>query len=106
MTTATDPPLYKRHGYSIEIISHAVWLYCRFTLSYWGVEELLAAHGIKSATKLFVSGVLSSGQLYAHQLRRRRPQTGDKWHLAGIRQSVVQILNGNTPIMDLGKVPL
>jgi hypothetical protein len=34
--------LYKRHRFPGEIISHAVWLYCRFLLSYRDVEELLA----------------------------------------------------------------
>src|SRR5918992_1167941 len=33
-------PLYKRHRFPGEIISHAVWLYYRFLLSYRDVEEL------------------------------------------------------------------
>ena len=32
--------------YPAEIISHAVWMYFRFTLSYRDVEELLSARGI------------------------------------------------------------
>ena len=39
-------PLYKRHRFPGEIISHAVWLYYRFLLSYRDVEELLAERGI------------------------------------------------------------
>ncbi len=38
--------LYKRHRFPGEIISHAVWLYSRFLLSYRDVEELLAERGI------------------------------------------------------------
>jgi hypothetical protein len=37
--------LYKRHRFPGEIISHAVWLYYRFLLSYRDVEELLAERG-------------------------------------------------------------
>ena len=35
-------PSYKGYRFSHEIISHAVWLYYRFSLSYRDVEELLA----------------------------------------------------------------
>jgi transposase-like protein len=35
-------PLYKRYRFPGELISHAVWLYYRFLLSYRDVEELLA----------------------------------------------------------------
>ena len=38
--------LYKRHRFPGEIISHVVWLYYRFLLSYRDVEELLAERGI------------------------------------------------------------
>jgi hypothetical protein len=31
---------YKDHGFSAEIISHAIWLYHRFTLSFRDVEDL------------------------------------------------------------------
>jgi len=34
------------YRYPAEIISHAVWLYPCFTLSYRDAEELLAAHGL------------------------------------------------------------
>ncbi len=41
MNTSTNP--YTGHRYPTEIISHAVWLYFRFTLSFRDIEELLAA---------------------------------------------------------------
>jgi transposase-like protein len=37
---------YKNHRFPAEIISHAVWLYFRFCLSYRDVEELLFARGV------------------------------------------------------------
>ena len=37
---------YKNHRFPAEIISHGVWLYYRFSLSYRDVEELLFERGI------------------------------------------------------------
>jgi transposase-like protein len=42
----TNTPSYQRHRFPSEIISHAVWLYHRFCLSFREVEELLAERGI------------------------------------------------------------
>ena len=42
----TKKPSYHRHRFPSEIISHAVWLYHRFCLSFREVEELLAERGI------------------------------------------------------------
>jgi putative transposase len=42
-TIATD---YKGYRFPPEIISHAIWLYFRFSLSFRDVEELLAQRGI------------------------------------------------------------
>jgi len=38
-------PSYHRYGFPAEIISHAVWLYHRFCLSFRDVEDLLAERG-------------------------------------------------------------
>jgi putative transposase len=81
MLTSPDPTLYQRHCYPAEIISHTVWLYFRFTLRYRAVEELLAARGIVVSYETIRQWCLKFGQLYANQLRRRRAQTGDKWHI-------------------------
>ena len=46
MNTPASPNRYKHHGFLGEIISHGVWLYYRFCLSYRDVEELLFVRGI------------------------------------------------------------
>ena len=46
MTPPADPERYKNHRFPGEIISHGVWLYYRFTLSYRDVQELLFERGI------------------------------------------------------------
>jgi putative transposase len=76
---ATNP--YKRHRFPAEIISHGVWLYYRFCLSYRDVEELLFARGIIVSYEAIRKWCRKFGQHYANQLRHRRPQPGDKWHL-------------------------
>jgi putative transposase len=37
---------YKNYRFPSEIISHAVWLYFRFCLSFRDVEELLGERGV------------------------------------------------------------
>ena len=72
---------YKHHRFPAEIISHGVWLYFRFCLSYRDVEELLFARGVLVTYEAIRQWCRNSGQSYANQLRRRRPEPGDKWHL-------------------------
>jgi putative transposase len=42
----SEEPSYRGYRYSAEIISHAVWLYFRFSLSLRDIEELLAERGV------------------------------------------------------------
>ena len=42
----TRGPSYRRHRFPPEIISHAVWLYYRFCLSFRDVVDLLAERGV------------------------------------------------------------
>ena len=57
--------IYAGYRYPAQIISHAVWLYHRFTLSFRDIEELLAARGVVVSLKRFVSGVESMVQFTA-----------------------------------------
>jgi putative transposase len=85
----TPPSLsYKRHRFPGEIISHAVWLYFRFSLSYRDVEELMAARGIGLTYETIRQWCGKFGQQYANQVRRRRARTGDKWHLDEVFLSI------------------
>src|ERR671919_2388005 len=81
MTSLADPERYKNHRFLGEIISHGVWLYYRFTLSYRDVEELLFERGIGVTHEAIRQWCLKFGQDYANRLKRRRAQPGDKWHL-------------------------
>jgi len=63
------------------VIAHAVWLYFRFHLSFRDVEELLAERGIIVSYEAIRHWCYTFGPGYAADLRRRRAQPGDKWHL-------------------------
>ncbi len=81
MKTQPSAPDYKGFRFPPEIISHCVWLYFRFSLSYRDIEELMAERGIVLTYETVRQWCLKFGQTYANELHRRRPQCGDKWHL-------------------------
>src|ERR671927_751166 len=81
MNPRPTPNPYKRHRFPAEIISHCIWLYFRFCLSYRDVEELMAERGVVLTYEAVRYWCRKFGQTYANQLRRRRPRPGDKWHL-------------------------
>src|SRR3954447_18602991 len=80
MTSAAKSP-YAGHRFPSEVISHAVWLYFRFPLSLRMVEEMLAARGIDVSHETVRRWARKFGQGFAHQIRRKLPDPGDKWHL-------------------------
>jgi putative transposase len=81
MNTPPVTNLYKRHRFPAEIISHCIWLYFRFCLSYRDVEEMMAERGVRLTYEAVRYWCRKFGQQYANQLRRRRPRLGDKWHM-------------------------
>ncbi|MFF3584949.1 IS6 family transposase [Streptomyces mirabilis] len=74
-------PSYRGHRYPVEVISHCVWLYFRFPLSFREVEELMLQRGVIVSYETVRRWCAKFGQAYANGLRRRRPRPGDKWHL-------------------------
>jgi putative transposase len=75
------PNSYKRQRFPADVIRQAVWLYFRFTLSFRGVEELLAQGGIDVRYETIRCWTLKFGRLYAHNQRRSRPGPTGSWHL-------------------------
>jgi putative transposase len=73
--------LYRGHRFPREIISHSVWLYFRFGVSFRDVEEMMAARGVMLSYETVRRWCDKFGKQYVDGLRRRRPRTGDKWHL-------------------------
>ena len=99
----THHPRYSRHRFPAEVISHAVWLYFRFPLSLWMVEEMLAARGILVSHETVRQWAMKFGQSFANQIRRRLPAPGDKWCLDGV---IAKSFQGPTlRILRLSPVP-
>ncbi len=71
------------HGYRFPpvIISHAVWLYHRFCLSFRDAEDILAQRGILVTYETIRQWCQTFGPAYARLLRRRRGRLGDTWYL-------------------------
>jgi len=74
-------PLYRRHRFPPEVISHAVWLYFRFPLSLRMVEEMVAERGISVSYETVRQWALKFGNAFSDQIRHWAPARGDKWHL-------------------------
>jgi putative transposase len=72
---------YHRHRFPAEIISHSVWLYFRFALSFRDVEEMLAMRGVALTYETVREWCFKFGQTYANGLRHKSPRPGDRWHL-------------------------
>ena len=73
--------LYRGHRFPSEIISRAVWLYHRFTLSLRDVEDLLAERGVIVSYETIRSWCFKFGPQYAKSIRRKQGRLGDIWHV-------------------------
>ena len=74
-------PLYHGYRFSPEIISHSVWLYHRFCLSFRDVEDLLAERGVIVSYETIRHWCREIGSTYARTIKKRRGTLGDTWYL-------------------------
>lgn len=81
----TKLPLYHRHRFPPEIISYCIWLYNTFSLSYRDIEKMMLYRGVCVTYEAIRYWCRKFSQTFANQIRRRRPQTGHKWHLDEMR---------------------
>jgi putative transposase len=81
---AASSSLYKGYRYPVEIISHCVWLYHRFPLSFREIQEMMMERGVIVSYETIRVWCRMFGQAFANGLRRRRPRPGDKWHLGEV----------------------
>ena len=100
--------LYRNHRFPPQIISHAVWLYHRFSLSFRDVEDLLAQRGIEVSYESIRRWCLKFGPGYAASAKRRQPQLGDTWHpdevfvkIAGRRQYLWRAVDQDGDMIDI-----
>ncbi len=72
---------YKRYRYPVQIISHAVWLYHRFTLSFRDIEDILAARGVIVSYETIHQWCLKIIPPITRQLKKKQGKLGDEWYL-------------------------
>ncbi len=73
--------LYYGYRFPPEIISHSVWLYHRFCLSFRDVEDLLAERGVVVSYESIRSWCNKFGPDYARSIKKRRGTLGDTWYM-------------------------
>ena len=73
--------IYAGYRYPVQIISHAVWLYHRFTLSFRDIEELLAARGIVVSYETIRQWCKKHGATYCNKIKKNRGPLGGTWYL-------------------------
>jgi putative transposase len=73
--------IYAGHRYPAEIISHAVWLYYRYTLSFRDIEEILAYRDINVSYESIRQWCLKFGGIYANNLKKKHGKKSDRWFL-------------------------
>ena len=83
MHESTERP--KGYRFPKLIISHAVYLYHRFLLSYRDVQELLFKRGVDVSHETVRVWCAKFGPDLAEALRHRKPRRGRSWHLDEMR---------------------
>ncbi len=103
-----DAVRYPRYRFPPAIISHAVWLYYRFTLSFRDVEDVLAQRGITVSYETIRHWSETFGLAYARRLRHRAGPVGDTWHLdelfvtiRGQRQYLWRAVDQDGDVIDI-----
>ena len=104
----TNTPNYRGYRFPPNIISHAVWLYSRFCLSFRDVEDLLAERGITVSYETIRQWYQKFGTEYTRKLRRRQGRLGDTWHLdelfvtiQGQRQYLWRAIDQDGDVIDI-----
>jgi putative transposase len=104
----TNPLSYYRHRFPPDIISHAVWVYHRFCLSFREVEDLLAQRWIIVSYETIRQWCRKFGAEYAHILRHREGRLGDIWYLdelfvkiQGQRQYLWRAVDQDGDVIDI-----
>jgi putative transposase len=72
---------YKRHRFPPDIISYAVWLYHRFSLSHRDIEDLLAERGITVSYESIRLWCIKFGATYARRLKHKHRGYGDTFFI-------------------------
>ncbi len=71
----SSPISYRRHRFPAEIISHCVWLYFRFALSFRDIEEIMCERGLTVSYETIREWSLKFGNTFAKKLKQESCST-------------------------------
>ncbi len=104
----SQPSSYRGYRFPSDIISHAVWLYYRFSVSFRDVEDLLAERGVTVTYEAIRQWCRKFGLDHARRLRHRRGRQGDTWYLdelflqiQGRRQYLWRAVDEDGDVLDI-----
>jgi len=72
---------YPNYRFPICLISHAIWLYNRFSLSYRDVSDLLLERGVEVSYQTIKNWNDEFGEVFAEEIRKHRPKPTCRWHM-------------------------
>ena len=72
---------YKHFRFPIVVISQAIYLYNRFSLSYRDVSDLLLERGIEVSHQTIKDWNIRFGGLFADEIKKRRRTPNGRWHI-------------------------
>jgi putative transposase len=104
----TVPSIYRGFCFPAEVISHAVFLYHRYSLSLRDVEDLLAYRGITVSYETIRRWCRRFGPHIARNLRRKQGTLGDQWfmdevfvNIQGQCQYLWRAIDQNGDVIDI-----
>jgi putative transposase len=83
---STNP--YHRYRFPAEIISHCVWLYNCFSLSFRDIEKMMLYRGIEVTYETIRDWNDKFASPTAKKIRRHHPKASRKWHLDEMRVKI------------------
>jgi len=74
--------LFKNYNYPPAIIIYAVYLYCRFSLSYRDIEEILKLRGFETIDHATLQRwVVAFSPVFESEFRKRKKAVGSSWKM-------------------------
>jgi len=99
---------YKNYRFPIAVISQAIYLYNRYSLSYRDVSDLLFERGIVVSHQTVKNWNIKFGALFAEEIKRRRKKPTSRWHIdemhckiAGKKHYLWRAVDSDGQVLDI-----
>jgi len=99
---------YKHFRFPIAVISQAIYLYNRFTLSYRDVSDLLLQRGIVVSHQTIKKWNVRFGAMFADEIKKRRRKPTRRWHIdvmhckiAGMKHYLWRAVDSDGTVLDI-----